>query len=52
VQKILRQSNVDTTMIYIHNAKKAREAQGQFMKRFMPSGVKSGVSKTTTAATD
>jgi hypothetical protein len=41
VQKMLRQSNVDTTMIYIHNAKKAREAQGQFMKRFMPSGVKS-----------
>jgi integrase len=45
VQRMLRQSNVDTTMIYIHNAKKAREAQGQFMNRFMPSGVKSGVSK-------
>jgi hypothetical protein len=58
VQRMLRQSNVDTTMIYIHNAKKAREAQGQFMNRFMPSGVKSGVSKNdngcnwTAAATD
>ena len=52
VQRMLRQSNVDTTMIYIHNAKKAREAQGQFMNRFMPSGVKSGVGKTGPAATD
>ena len=39
-------------MIYIHNSKKAREAQGQFMNRFMPSGVKSGVGKTATAAND
>jgi hypothetical protein len=29
-------------MIDIHNAEKAREAQNQFMKRFMPSGVKIG----------
>jgi len=52
VQKMLRQSNVDIPMIYIHNAKKAREAQGQFMKRFVLSGVQSGVSQTTTAALD
>jgi integrase len=52
VQKMLRQSNLDTTMIYIHNAKRARVAQGQFMNRFMPSGVNSGVIKSETNGSD
>jgi hypothetical protein len=39
-------------MIYIHNAKRAREAQGQFMNRFMPSGVNSGVIKSETNGSD
>jgi hypothetical protein len=30
LQKMLRQSNVDTTMLYIHNAQKALDAQGKF----------------------
>lgn len=42
VQRMLRQSNLDTTMIYIHNRHKRREAQGRFIERFMP-GVSTGV---------
>jgi integrase len=36
VQRMLRQSNVDMTMHYTHNSRKAREAQGQFIERFLP----------------
>ena len=39
VQRMLRQSNVDMTMHYTHNSHKAREAQGQFIERFLPNGV-------------
>jgi integrase len=38
VQRMLRQSNVDMTMHYTHNSHKAREAQGQFIERFLPNG--------------
>jgi integrase len=36
VQRMLRQSNVDMTMHYVHNSHKARDAQGQFIERFLP----------------
>jgi integrase len=36
VQRMLRQSNVDMTMHYVHNSRKARDAQGQFIERFLP----------------
>ena len=36
VQRMLRQSHVDMTMHYTHNSHKRREAQAQFMERFMP----------------
>ena len=38
VQRLLRQSHVDMTMHYVHNSHKARSAQAQFIKRFLPNG--------------
>jgi len=38
VQRMLRQSNVDMTMHYVHNIGKARNAQAQFIERFLPNG--------------
>jgi integrase len=38
VQRMLRQSHVDMTMHYVHNSRKARNAQGQFIERFLPNG--------------
>jgi integrase len=38
VQRMLRQSHVDMTMHYVHNSHKARNAQGQFIERFLPNG--------------
>jgi len=38
VQRMLRQSHVDMTMHYVHNSPKAREAQAQFIERFLPKG--------------
>jgi len=38
VQRMLRQSHVDMTMHYVHNSHKARNAQGQFIERFLPKG--------------
>jgi integrase len=38
VQRMLRQSNVDMAMHYVHNSRKARDAQGQFIERFLPNG--------------
>jgi hypothetical protein len=35
---MLRQSHVDMTMHYVHNSHKARNAQGQFIERFLPNG--------------
>jgi hypothetical protein len=35
---MLRQSNVDMTMHYVHNSHKARNAQAQFIERFLPNG--------------
>lgn len=37
VQKMLRQSHVDTTLLYVHNQKQAREAQADFLEKFLPS---------------
>jgi hypothetical protein len=37
---MLRQSHVDMTMHYVHNRRKARDAQAQFIERFLPSGTK------------
>lgn len=37
VQRMLRQSHVDMTMHYVHNSRKARNAQAQFIERFLPS---------------
>jgi integrase len=36
VQRMLRQSHVDMTMHYVHNSRKARKAQAQFIERFLP----------------
>jgi integrase len=36
VQRMLRQSNVEMTMHYVHNSHKARNAQAQFIERFLP----------------
>jgi integrase len=36
VQRMLRQSNVNMTMHYVHNSHKARNAQAQFIERFLP----------------
>ena len=38
VQRMLRQSHVDITMHYVHNSHKARNAQAQFIERFLPNG--------------
>jgi integrase len=38
VQRMLRQSNLDMTMHYVHNSRKARSAQAQFIERFLPNG--------------
>lgn len=38
VQRTLRQSHVDMTMHYVHNSHKARDAQAQFIERFLPDG--------------
>jgi integrase len=38
VQRMLRQSRVDMTMHYVHNSRQARNAQGQFLERFLPNG--------------
>jgi integrase len=38
VQRMLRQSHVDMTMHYVHNSGKARNAQAQFIERFLPNG--------------
>ena len=35
---VLRQSHVDMTMHYVHNSHKARNAQAQFIERFLPKG--------------
>jgi integrase len=36
VQRMLRQSHVDMTMHYVHNSRKARNAQAQFIESFLP----------------
>jgi hypothetical protein len=36
VAKMLRQSHVDTALIYIHNQKEARAAQADFLGEFLP----------------
>jgi len=38
VQRMQRQSHVDMTMHYVHHSRKARNAQGQFIERFLPNG--------------
>ena len=38
VQRMLRQSRVEMTMHYVHNSHKARNAQAQFIERFLPNG--------------
>jgi integrase len=38
VQRMLRQSDVQMTMHYVHNSHEARNAQGQFIERFLPQG--------------
>jgi integrase len=38
VQRMLRQSDVQMTMHYVHNSHQARNAQGQFLERFLPPG--------------
>jgi integrase len=38
VQRMLRQSHVDMTMHYVHNSREARNAQAQFIERFLPNG--------------
>ena len=38
VQRMLRHSHVDMTMHYTHNSHKRREAQAQFIERFLPEG--------------
>jgi integrase len=38
VQRMLRQSHVDMTMHYVHNSQKARNAQAQFIERFLQNG--------------
>ena len=35
VQRMLRQSHVDMTMHYVHNSHKGRNAQAQFIERFL-----------------
>jgi integrase len=38
VQRMLRQSHVGMTMHYVHNSRKAGNAQAQFIERFLPNG--------------
>jgi integrase len=38
VQRMLRHSRVEMTMHYTHNSHKRREAQAQFIERFLPAG--------------
>ena len=38
VQRMLRQSHLDMTMHYVHNSRKARNAQAQYIERFLPKG--------------
>jgi integrase len=38
VRRMLRHSHLDMTMHYVHNGHKARNAQGQFIERFLPNG--------------
>ena len=38
VQRMLRQSGLPMTMHYLHNSGKARNAQAQFIERFLPNG--------------
>jgi integrase len=38
VQRMLRHSHVDMTMHYTHNSHKRREAQADFIERFLPEG--------------
>jgi|SRR6516164_756767 len=45
VQRVLRQSHVNMTMHYVHNSRKARNAQGQFLEHFLPSGTAVGRGK-------
>ena len=42
VQRMLRRSHVDMTMHYVHNSRKARNAQAQFIERFLPNGTAPG----------
>jgi len=35
---MLRRSHVDMTMHYLHDSHKARDAQAQFIERFLPNG--------------
>jgi hypothetical protein len=35
---MLRESHVDMAMHYVHNRHKARNAQAQFIERFLPNG--------------
>jgi integrase len=38
VQRMLRQSHVDMAMHYVHNSHRARDAQAEFIERFLPNG--------------
>ena len=38
VQRMLRQAHVEMTMDYVRNCRKARNAQAQFIERFLPNG--------------
>ncbi len=38
VQRMLRHSHVLTTMVYVHNSRRARDAQAEYMERFLPQG--------------
>jgi len=37
VQRMLRQSNVDMALHYVHNSSKASDTQGQHIERLLPS---------------
>jgi integrase len=45
VQRMLRQSRVDMTMHYVHNSRKARNAQAQYIEHFLSNGSALGDSK-------
>ena len=42
VQRMLRQSHVDMTMHCVHNSRRARNALGQFIERFLSNGTSLG----------